>query len=517
MFRRAAGAVYVALDYGESGGGHGHPDRLNLLWASGRSRLLDDLGTGSYVDQSLHWYRSTLAHNAPLFNGRSQFRANGTLRAWDERGGVGWVLAEADGLAPGVRVQRALIVTPDYFVDEIRWTADHQSRFELPIHFGGEFMSPGVSLGREAGASLDGGQGVEDGFSCTRDVLTASLAPKAVVTLRQFAESAEPPEMGQFGAGRMWVCTESASRWYRALAPGQPATTLHPFFVVRCEGTEGVVRTVGAWSPRVTDAGFSEDHIVIALGAERHEHYQTPEHWQVELTVGGAKSGIELTGWKARAAMREGERPADSLGAASRARAPLQLRRGVETQFDLGEAHYRRSEETWREAGRPSARVTLRATATELVVDVDAMAKPPMFVARDTVNPYDNEHPDINGHGVQLYVRTASDGGGWIIVPEPDHLTARSRSLEGWGGLALRRSEWSRTPHGYLMRAVIDLPAAARGGEYPISVDVLVNETVPGRERRRGQLVLSGGAGEFVYLRGDRHDPDRLMDMLLVD
>jgi hypothetical protein len=38
-------------------------------------------------------------------------------------------------------------------------------------------------------------------------------------------------------------------------------------------------------------------------------------------------------------------------------------------------------------------------------------------------------------------------------------------------------------------------------------LDVLVNETVPGRERRRGQLVLSGGRGEFVYLRGDRHDP----------
>jgi hypothetical protein len=40
-----------------------------------------------------------------------------------------------------------------------------------------------------------------------------------------------------------------------------------------------------------------------------------------------------------------------------------------------------------------------------------------------------------------------------------------------------------------------------------IGLDVLVNETAPGRERRRGQLVLSGARGEFVYLRGDRHDP----------
>ena len=31
VFRRNEGRAYVALDYGNSGGGHGHPDRLNLL------------------------------------------------------------------------------------------------------------------------------------------------------------------------------------------------------------------------------------------------------------------------------------------------------------------------------------------------------------------------------------------------------------------------------------------------------------------------------------------------------
>ena len=33
ILRRDEGDIYVALDYGESGGGHGHPDRLNLLLA----------------------------------------------------------------------------------------------------------------------------------------------------------------------------------------------------------------------------------------------------------------------------------------------------------------------------------------------------------------------------------------------------------------------------------------------------------------------------------------------------
>jgi hypothetical protein len=51
----------------------------------------------------------------------------------------------------------------------------------------------------------------------------------------------------------------------------------------------------------------------------------------------------------------------------------------------------------------------------------------------------------------------------------------------------------------------------------PEALDVIVNEMPRGRERRRGQLVMSGGAGEFVYLRGDRHDPQRLITLRLAD
>jgi hypothetical protein len=43
-----------------------------------------------------------------------------------------------------------------------------------------------------------------------------------------------------------------------------------------------------------------------------------------------------------------------------------------------------------------------------------------------------------------------------------------------------------------------------RGDE--IEFDLLVNCIEPGRDRRSGQLVWSGGGG-WVYLRGDRQDP----------
>src|SRR5690348_8049558 len=38
VFRRANERLYAALDYGASGGGHGHPDRLNVLLSDGETR-----------------------------------------------------------------------------------------------------------------------------------------------------------------------------------------------------------------------------------------------------------------------------------------------------------------------------------------------------------------------------------------------------------------------------------------------------------------------------------------------
>jgi hypothetical protein len=80
-------------------------------------------------------------------------------------------------------------------------------------------------------------------------------------------------------------------------------------------------------------------------------------------------------------------------------------------------------------------------------------------------------------------------------------------AIEGWEkGLAVS-ARWQPTALGYALVAEVALPP----GTTEAALDVIVNETAPGRERRRGQLVLSGARGEFVYLRGDRHDVARLL------
>jgi hypothetical protein len=220
---------------------------------------------------------------------------------------------------------------------------------------------------------------------------------------------------------------------------------------------------------------------------------------------------------------------ADPRGGPDADAAPLALAPGADPLVvDLGEAHYLRSEESWEEAGRPSARVRLAARGDRLALDAAVrLGRPTTFVAPGTTNVLDNERAAVNGDGVQLHVALAAAGrlepvGAWLLVPVSpgDAVDVTRTSAPDPAADAMAPSaRWRPEPGGYALAATLPLAplrarAAALGADPVLVLDVLVNEMPPGRERRRGQLVLGGagrggGAGTFVYLRGDRHDPAR--------
>ena len=65
---------------------------------------------------------------------------------------------------------------------------------------------------------------------------------------------------------------------------------------------------------------------------------------------------------------------------------------------------------------------------------------------------------------------------------------------------------WQRKDEGYAVALTVSIPDWEPHQGEEVGFDLLVNRMEPGRVRRAGQLVWSGGGG-WVYLRGDRQDP----------
>jgi hypothetical protein len=492
VIRRDAGQVYVALDYGVSGGGHGHPDRLNLTVSDGGRRVLDDMGTGSYVDPSLHWYRSTLAHNAPMFDGRSQSRVDGELVAFEDRGAAGWMSAHAP-IARGASATRTVVVMPDYLVDEVTWSADGPRVFDLPLHFD-------ITTARLEGGSpttarrLDGADGLEDGFRFLRDA-------RCVL---------------EIGAGRdahlawpdaeLWLSADADVELWEARAPGPPGRGAKGMMLLRSRASSGAIRWAWSWSGSVKTAALFP-HPVIETGGERHEHFRVAHGWQVAIHVAGAKSTIDLEGLSPVAAV-SGDRveqpaaPIQGKGALLWNKSPR--------EFALDESHYRRSEQTWAEAGAPMAIVTIERAGDyvglRVVVNAERTFAPP-----GAVNRLDNESADINGAGLQLYLQSGQQTAGYVIVPLERRHELSLRPIDGWGAGIPIEGWWQPSDDGYQ----VDLRFKPESEVF--LMDLIVNERPTGRERRRGQLVMSGAKREFIYLRGDRHDASRLIPFAMID
>jgi hypothetical protein len=506
ILRRDGGALYAALDYGHSGGGHGHPDRLNVLLMDGAQRWFDDPGTGSYVDPTLHWYRSTLAHTAPLVDGRSQPRVHGELGAFEDAGWAGWVSAGVE-LVPGLHVARSLIVMDDYLVDLLHWEGDREHDVTLPLH-GVDLVDAQDALLPRRAAPIHGGDEAEDGFGFLEQ--TAQLDPAPALIARALATNGERRLRG-------WIGTGVGAVWWSALAPDVPSRRgLVPLLLVRTVAHRGSLVSVWSWKEAVADVMLNVDEIVVVKrDGARDRHAPVARGWRVDRDHTPARPMHVVLGGFATSATASASPPIARPRTAPAGAAPAPPSVSpLPAQFVLGEAHYRRSESTWREAGAPHARVAIsRRGAGAIHIELEVEPSHRLFEAIDAVNPYDNEPGAINGDGVQLYVSAGERTGGWLLVPRPATTSVDLRAVDGWSGLREPVATWHATPSGYAMSIEIELDGAFS----ELRLDVLVNETVSGRERRRGQLVLSGADGEFIYLRGDRHDPSRLLRFSLTD
>jgi hypothetical protein len=491
------GERYASIECGAYGGGHGHPDRLHLTLHAGGHHWLPDPGTGSYVTRDLFWYRSTLAHNAPRLDDRSQQPGDAECLAFDQAGEWAWTRGSF-----GV-FTRTLVAGPRYLLDLVELAAPDEHRLELPWHPLGDLEV--LTQGRWVPATLD------DEF---------------VRQVERYEPAAPGPLRLRARAGDGAVLTlylDLAGELLRAVGPGLPGSGADAtFLVARAKGRAARVTTVIEVSRSVEPAvrGLRAEgdlvEVETATGVERH--VGVTDGW--EVTAGDAT--VRLRGLRraapARAPLFDPDRPTVARGVAWHAAQPPSLD-GSADGFEDAEAlaldyedQYRRSEEPYPGPEEFSALGAALWDAEALYLSVDVV-KPEVVVRPDDAPPlrYDNDPDDVHADGMQLYLRPAEDAPvyGFLVALGGDG-RLRVRGASGTAGTPeMVSGRWQPTESGYRVTLAIGLAGwEPRGGD-TLGFDLLVNRMEPGRERRSGQLVWTGGGG-WVYLRGDRQDPDRL-------
>jgi len=480
VFRRDGGRTYVSLDYGEPGGGHGHPDRLNLTLHAGGVPWLVDFGTGSYVSRRLAWYRSTLAHNAPLVDGVSQAEARGVCVGYAEGGEYGWVCAQLlDGSAfDGAGVQRTVVVTPGYVLDVLQMaSAAGERMLALPWHGWGKVASYQLGLR----------------FERANGVLPVYLAGRQAFQV-QISRAPGPPVAGA-------VDEAEELEFAVVTSPGEMVT------LVACVDYGGAVEEVEC---------HEQEFVVRLADGGMHSHGPTEHGWRIDL---GRGDPIELGGARelpeeaapAEAPRRE-ERVAAARSLAVRKAPALDgtldgFRLDAPLVLDRVE-QFRRAEEPWGGRDALSATAYLNHEGSTVYVAVDVTAPGPAFRPRGAANPeWDNENPDIHSDGIQVYLDSVSFLG-WLVVPDADDPSQlRVSAVHGTDASPeMLRGAWQPTERGYRITCAIELPDDMQD----FGFDLCVNRFREGRERRVGQLVWSGAGGARLYLAGDRPLAHRL-------
>jgi hypothetical protein len=489
-----SGGRYVSLECGSYGGGHGHPDRLNLTLHADGEYWLPDFGTGSYVSRDLFWYRSTLAHNAPRLDGVSQPEGDAVCEYFEESGSWAWARGRYGELT------RSVVAGPSYVVDVVELSAGEDHLLELPLHLSGrvEVRPPGNWVAAEL---------PEEFARHAERFVPASADP---VILRSCGRDGTIMTVHLLFEGEL----------LHAQAPGVPGSPgLVPFHILRARGRNlraAMVLESSREAPTISHARMVDGVIEVETSNGVERHLGTLEGWEVR-TGGGV---VRLSGARRQAPAFEPlvrtDRPLVTRGVALHIGEPPALDStldGFDTSepIDLDhEDQYRRSEEPYAGPEEFSARAYVNWNDAGLYLAVEVV-KSAIF-PRDAGTPplrLDNEPDEIHADGVQVYLRLPSEETphGLLIVPSTEGGDLIVRPVSGMIGREdVARGRWRATDTGYLLTAAI-VPvgwASFRLGE-EIGFDLLINQMLPGRIRRAGQLVWSGGGG-WVWLWGDRQD-----------
>ncbi|KCZ93450.1 Heparinase II/III [Hyphomonas johnsonii MHS-2] len=157
----AAALVFKATSQGL---GHGHFDRLGLLYYDNGDEVVADYGAarflnvepkdgGRYLPENASWAKQTVAHNTLVVDQSSQFDGDWeegeaytpTILAFDDTVGASYAAAEITTAYTGVTYQRVVAMVDrdgggSYVIDVVRGASDAPHTYDLPVHFKGQLI-----------------------------------------------------------------------------------------------------------------------------------------------------------------------------------------------------------------------------------------------------------------------------------------------------------------------------------------------------------------------------------------
>ena len=164
-------AATVVLKATTQGLGHGHFDKLGLLYYDDGREIVADYGAarflnvepkfgGRYLPENKSWAKQSIAHNVLVVDETSHFDGDWRegqkhapeIRFFGELDGIQIVLAEIDTAYADVALQRLVAVVPrvdspnSYIVDIVQGFSDDNHVFDLPVHFKGQLIETNFDM-----------------------------------------------------------------------------------------------------------------------------------------------------------------------------------------------------------------------------------------------------------------------------------------------------------------------------------------------------------------------------------
>ena len=268
---QGAAASCAMLDYGEHGGGHGHPDKLQLLlFAEGREWLLDPGRLDYSHREHKTWYRQTAAHNTVVIDGRSQAPCTGRLKWIRSSDGVRTCQGECTAAYAGATLRRSLLLREDCLFDLCTVEMAGEHTIDWLIHANAD----SVGFADAQSVPLAEPLGTSNGYEHFRDALRWTPT----------AEAAERAQIATFTAGpqqlRVWLLPLAGGALHSATCPGYHLEPRFPCLVRRVKGQTAAFGAVYDWSReqrRITAAAWDDRWQIVVQRADGSSQVQAIE------------------------------------------------------------------------------------------------------------------------------------------------------------------------------------------------------------------------------------------------